>query len=73
MTQGSAKARMLVRVQSARPSKEQGNRKMKLFCRIFGHRWKVIYTDDDECTRCKTIRYWPMVARQEHLWRKNER
>ncbi|HET7110243.1 MAG TPA: DUF1660 family phage protein [Gemmatimonadales bacterium] len=45
---------------------------MNLICRIFGHRWKVIYTDDDECQRCKMIRYWPMASWQKHLWKKGE-
>lgn len=39
-----------------------------LICRFFGHRWQVVYTDDDECARCKTVRLWPMVPEQAHLW-----
>lgn len=41
----------------------------RFLCRIFGHKWKTIYTDDDECRICKTTRYWPMASGQEHLWR----
>lgn len=45
---------------------------MGFMCRVFGHKWKTIYTDDDECRICKTTRYWPMASGQEHLWNREE-